>query len=218
MSILLVIVSLLITDPGKIGKINTLKTEARKAYAAADYATAVEKYRLLTDSLQVKEDEITMNLANAYFQLNDSAQAQSSYQQLLGSTNPSIRSTAHQQLGVMNNRQGKFDEALNNFKQAIKADPANRDARYNYEMLKKKLEAKRQQEEKEKNKDKNKAQKPSEYAKRLKEQADALVRRNLFQDAHTLMTDGLKQDPSVSYYQDFIERLNTVVTINQGSR
>ena len=40
----------------------------------------------------------------------------------------------------MANRQSKFEEALNHFKQAIKSDPTNKDAQYNYELLKKKLE------------------------------------------------------------------------------
>ena len=43
-------------------------------------------------------------------------------------------------LGVLANQQNKYEEALANFKQALKADPANEDARYNYEMVKKKLE------------------------------------------------------------------------------
>ena len=39
----------------------------------------------------------------------------------------------------MTNQRGKPEEALNYFKQAIRALPANNDARYNYEMLKKYL-------------------------------------------------------------------------------
>ncbi len=142
----------LVTDPGKISKINTLKTEARKAFASGDYKTAIEKYRYLTDSLSIHEDEVKLNLANAYFQENDTTNAFSSYQNLVGSSDIAIRSKANQQLGVLNNRQGKFEEALANFKQSIKADPANRDARYNYEMLKKKLEEKKKKEEEEQQK------------------------------------------------------------------
>ncbi|NBP67354.1 MAG: tetratricopeptide repeat-containing protein [Cytophagia bacterium] len=138
------------TDPGKISKINTLKSEARKAFNAGDYQTAVSKYKMLKDSLVVNEDEINLNLAHAYYQLKDSAQAISAYQEIASSSDNTIRSKANQQLGIIHNQQGKFEEALNNFKQAIKADPNNMDARYNYEMLKKKLEEQKKKEEQQK--------------------------------------------------------------------
>lgn len=203
-----------LTDPGKISKVNTLKKEAQKAYNAGDYTTAIEKYRMLKDSMKVAEDEVTLNLANAYFQKNDTTAALTEYQQISSSTNNAIRSKSNQQIGVLNNRQGKFEEALANFKQAIKADPNNMDARYNYEMLKKKLEEKKKREEERKEKEKNKSNKPSEFAKKLKEQADKLVRQFLFMDAYQLMSDGLKQDQSVSFYQDFIDRLQLITQID----
>jgi tetratricopeptide (TPR) repeat protein len=158
----------LLTDPGKISKVNTLKKEAQKAYNAGDYSTAIEKYRMLKDSMKIAEDEVTLNLANAYFQQNDTTAALTEYQQILGSSNNAIRSTSNQQIGILNNRQGKFEEALNNFKQAIKADPNNMDARYNYEMLKKKLEEKKKQEEQKKN-DQQKDQKPQDQKDQQKQ-------------------------------------------------
>ncbi|NOT76655.1 MAG: hypothetical protein HOP08_17140 [Cyclobacteriaceae bacterium] len=145
---------LFIDPPGKITKVNSAKAEAKKAYLAGDYKAAVAQYKLL-DSLGVKEDEVSMNLAHSYFQLKDTTNAQNSYQSLTTSANPKFRSVANQQLGVLNNRNGKFEEALNYFKSALKADPANEEARYNYEMLKKKLEEKKKEEEKQKQQDKD---------------------------------------------------------------
>ena len=138
-----------IVDPVTIGKINSLKREAREAYVAGDYKTAITKYRYLLDSLHATEDEVMLNLANAYFNANDTTQAMAGYQTVMGSPKADIRSKAQQQLGVMNHRSGKLEEALNNFKQAIKADPNNRDARFNYEMLKKKLEDEKKKKEQE---------------------------------------------------------------------
>ncbi len=138
------------TDPGKISKVNSLKSEARKAFNSGDYQTAVSKYTMLKDSLAVKEDEINLNLAHAYYQLKDSTQAITAYQEVASSSDNTIKSKANQQLGIIHNQQGKFEEALNNFKQAIKADPNNMDARYNYEMLKKKLEEQKKKEEQQK--------------------------------------------------------------------
>jgi len=147
-------------DPGEIGKINSLKSQAKDAYKKGDFKTAISKYRYLVDSLGVQEDEVKLNLANAYFQSNDTTNTATSYQPLTQSTNPKIRSIAHQQLGVLSNRQNKHEEALANFKQALKADPTNDDARYNYEMVKKK------------NKEQNKEQKQDQKEKQDQQNKD----------------------------------------------
>lgn len=155
----ILLLMLLMVDPGDIGKINSAKSEAKKAYMAGDYATAIKKYTYLVDSLGVKEDEMLMNLANSYFLTNDTTNAMSSFQPLTMSSNPQLKSVANQQLGVLSNRQGKFEDALNYFKQALKANPANDDARFNYEMVKKKLQEQQKNKDQKGQNDKNQEQK-----------------------------------------------------------
>lgn len=206
-----------LTDPGKISKINSLKTEARKAFHAGDYATAIEKYQFLRDSLQVNEDEVTLNLANAYFQQSDTTNALSTYQQVVTSPTNSIRSKAHQQIGVLNNRQGKFDEALASFKQSIKADPNNMDARYNYEMLKKKLEEKKKQEEQQKKDQQQKdnpkdqqqqqdQQKKDEQQKKEQEQKDSEQKKSDNKDEQSKKEDQKKEDQKKSEQEKETEK------------
>jgi Ca-activated chloride channel family protein len=167
---LFLLASLLSIDPSKISKVNKLKSEAKQAYLAGDMKTAIEKYKFLVDSLKVNEEEVTMNLANAYFNMNDTANAVNRYQPLSVSRDSKINSWANQQMGVVANRQGKFDEALNYFKQAMKAEPNNEQARYNYEMVKKKLEEKKKQEQQ--NKDKNQDKKDDQKKDQNKDQKD----------------------------------------------
>ena len=157
-SLLFILLTLILTDPAKIGKINRVKEEAKKAYLAGDYEMAAAKYKYLTDSLAVTEEEVLLNLANAYFQLNDTTSAIGQYQSLTQSANNKIRSLAQQQLGVARNKQAKFEEALNHFKEAVKADPANDDARYNYELLKRKLDEQKKQEQQQKDQNKDQQQ------------------------------------------------------------
>jgi len=171
---LLLLLAMLI-DPTKIARINSLKSEAKSAYIKGDFKTAVQKYKYLVDSLNIQEDEVLLNLANAYFQLNDTANAAGQYLSLTRSPKSQLRSKAQQQLGVLTNRQGKSEEALNHFKEAIKSDPTNEDARYNYEMLKKKLEEKKKQEQqkKDQNKDQDKQdEKKDQQNKDQKEKQD----------------------------------------------
>jgi Ca-activated chloride channel homolog len=155
MKVGILILMALLVDPGKIGQVNALKSQAKEAYLKGDYKTAISKYRTLVDSLGVTEDEVKLNLANAYFEAKDTANTAMSYQPLTQSQNSKIRSVAHQQLGVLSNRENKHEEALASFKQALKADPTNEDARYNYEMVKKKLEEQKKKEEEQKKNDPN---------------------------------------------------------------
>lgn len=155
----------MLTDPMKITRINQTKREARTAFNSGDFKTAIAKYKYLSDSLGVKEDELMLNLAHAYFQTKDTTNAYPIYQQLSASTLNTVRSKAQLQLGIMHHQQNKLEEALNNFKQAIKADATNMDARYNYEMLKKKLDEKKKQEEQKKKDQQNKDQQKQDQDK-----------------------------------------------------
>ena len=143
---------ILSVDPAMVRKINSAKSAAEDAFRKGDYAAAITHYKYLVDSLSVKEDEVLINLANAYYLAKDTSNAFNQYQAVTESPKTDIRSKAFQQLGLMANQQGRAEEALNLFKQAIKAEPSNDDARFNYEMLKKKLEEQKKKEEEEKQK------------------------------------------------------------------
>ncbi len=173
--LIFVVASLLFTDLDKIGKINSAKAEAKKAFLEGKFKVAIEKYKYLIDSLGVNEEEVKANLASAYFQANDTANAVNTYQQLAQSNNKKINSVANQQLGVMANNTEKLEEALQHFKQALKASPENEDARYNYEVVKKKLEEKKKQQQEnkdQKDQDKKDDQKKDQDKKDQKDQKD----------------------------------------------
>ncbi len=190
----------------RISTINDYKEKAEKAYLSSDYKGAADAYRFLIDSMGVADDPLYLNLANTYFHLSDTSDAAYFYTKVLGGKNKKLISRAYAQLGVLSKWKNDNESALNNFKWALKSDPSNETARYNYELLKKLME--RQQKQKN---DKNKNQQPSEYAKKLKKQADALVRVNQFEEAFSLMKKGLEVDKTVSAYSDYIKRLQDVV-------
>ncbi len=144
---LVIILAIMINDPKEIAKINALKKEAEAAYLAADYELAVSKYTLLHDSLGVDDPAIKLNLAHAHYHLGDTAGAKSNYNSLATSESTKMKSIALQQLGVMSKDAGKLEEALQQLKSAIKADPSNKEAIYNYEVVKKLLEDQKQQEQ-----------------------------------------------------------------------
>ena len=161
MKFYLVIFVLFALDPiGKLDRVarqNALKKEAREAFAREDFKTAIEKYQYLQDSLSVRDDNILLNLANAQYKIADSSNALGNYQKLTSSANKNLQSIAYQQLGVMNNKPQNQQQALDYFKKALKADPSNEEARYNYELLKKLMKEQQNQEDQKKD-DKNKDQ------------------------------------------------------------
>ena len=134
-------------DVNRIANINKLKNEAETAFLNEDYQGAVEKYLLLTDSLRIQDENVLLNLSNAYFELKDSANAQSNYQKLVNSSNREIRSKAFQQLGVLADQKNQLPVALDMFKESLKSNPGNEAARFNYELVKKKLENQANQEQ-----------------------------------------------------------------------
>ncbi|MDE0471094.1 MAG: hypothetical protein OXH57_04070, partial [Ekhidna sp.] len=153
MRLLLITLSILFSsNPKEIAKINSIKKEAEKAYLSGDYQLAALKYSLLSDSLNVEDDLIKLNLGHAYFNLGDTSGAKLSYEKLGMSSDKKLKSIAYQQLGVMSKEAGKLEQSLQQLKSAIKADPANEDAIYNYEVVKKLL--KEQKEQQQQNQDK----------------------------------------------------------------
>ncbi|MFK7952327.1 MAG: hypothetical protein AB8B73_05740 [Ekhidna sp.] len=152
--ILFVFLALFTNDPKEIARINALKKEAEKAYLAGDYELALAKYAILSDSIGVDEDEIKLNLAHSHYQLGDTTGAKLNYNQLTRSGKNPLKSIAYQQLGIMSKDNGKLEEALQQMKSAIKSDPSNQAARYDYEVVKKLIkEQQEQQQQDDQNKD-----------------------------------------------------------------
>ncbi|MTI30837.1 tetratricopeptide repeat protein [Xanthovirga aplysinae] len=196
-----------------IAKINKLKTKAEEAFVAENYKEAIKTYEYLTDSLDVKDDDnLWLNLSNAYYHNSQNDKAKNIYQRLTTSENQEVRSLSYQQLGVLAFKDEKEQESLQHFKESLKANPNNEEARYNYELIKKYLNKQQQEQEEQQQEDKIE---PSDFAKRLKEKADSLVAAKRYQEAVQLMENGLKIDETVAAYNDFIQRTKIIVTIDQ---
>ena len=142
-----------INDLNKIAKANEHKKAARQAYLEEDYETAAYHYQFLKDSLDINDESVLLNLANSLYRIQDSTAARSLYNNLLEETSPQIKSQAHQQLGAMNFNSKEYQEALDQFKNALRTDPANEDARYNYELLKKLLKEQEEEKQNQENQD-----------------------------------------------------------------
>ncbi|WP_305952457.1 M48 family metallopeptidase [Emticicia oligotrophica] len=118
---------------------NALKIEAGKAFYKKDYSLATKKYEELANISYNLEPEARLNLAHAYFNINDTTQALEEYKKLVRLNDVSISTSAMIQVGVIETMLGDSSGAMNLFRIALQNDNDNKIARYNYELLRKKL-------------------------------------------------------------------------------
>lgn len=161
------------SSPVKISRENTLRKEAMEALRATNYPEALQKLKILSDSLGVMDEEVRSNLALAYFKTEDLEHAAELYKTLAPSANPKVRSVAHQQLSHISMSKDDLKAALVHAKEALKADPTNEDARYNYELLKKlKQEQDQQNQDNQDNKEKQDQKQDQQQQDQQQQQQD----------------------------------------------
>jgi len=174
MKVVLLIFLLVIglNDFNRISEVNHYKNEAEEAVQAKDYERAISAYKVLIDSLGVMEEPVLLNIANAYYNISDTTNAAYYYSRLVDGKDTGIRSQAYHQLGVIDQQQNKLEAALDHFKNALKSNPGNEAARYNYELLKKLMQDQQQQEQNQDQKNEDQNQEKQEQEQQKKEQQD----------------------------------------------
>jgi tetratricopeptide (TPR) repeat protein len=137
------------------------------------------------------------------------AVARQEYAVLTSSPDEKIASVASNQLGYASIKGSDVFEsqsgdsllfmALEYFKNALRKDPANDSARYNYELVKKVID----------------------FPETILSEAKALIAQKRYREAAALMEKGMRRDPRLRRQQDFMQRLRTVIAIDsletQGS-
>ncbi len=131
-----------------------------ESYRNAKYAEAIQHFANFKNDEPRFESFTSFNIAHSNFFQDSFKVAQNIYSNLL-STLPKIqKSEAYNNLGIIVAKEPKKDEeALQYFKNAILENPDNEEARYNYELLKKRIQQQQNQQNPEDNKDNQKDEK-----------------------------------------------------------
>ncbi|WKN32519.1 hypothetical protein PZB74_04060 [Porifericola rhodea] len=153
-----------------IATVNRLKKEAAAAYQNGEYEKAIANYQTLLDSLNIEDPNIRLNLAHSLIQAGDTVSAQRNYNRLLRTEDTNIKSVAYQQMGVIASGQKKYEEALSIFKESLKANPSNEEARYNYELVKELLKKQEEQQQNQENQQNQNQQNDQQKDKNQQEQ------------------------------------------------
>ena len=146
----------------RIDEINKLTDSAEKSFFSKNYDESIRNYKTLIDSLDYSNEKIYLNLAHSYLLSNDTLNAIENYNFASLTENNKIKSIALQQLGNINEKNKKLDEALSFYKESIIANNNNEDSKYNYELVKRRIEEKKKKNQQNNKKDQNKNSKDNQ--------------------------------------------------------
>lgn len=135
----IVLLFLSIRSLTNVSERNRLKIEAGTAFLKKNYVLARDKYQNLANISFNLEPEARLNMAHSYFYTQDTARALLEYKRLLRVSDERVFTGALIQIGVINAMQNDSITAMQLFKEALQKNPDNLTARYNYELLKKRL-------------------------------------------------------------------------------
>ena len=153
-----------------------------------DFSEATLQYQLLAKQSFFTPPEVTLNLANALFEVNDTLAARKKYAQLVSLKEPLLASSTYSQLGLIFCSEKDTLRALALFKEALILKPDNEIARFNYELLKRQYHVKPKQVRDDDNTQKNRQNPPPQTQEELKEIAKDNSQRELLK---TLKNYGL---------------------------
>jgi tetratricopeptide (TPR) repeat protein len=153
---------------------NTNETikKGNDAYKKKDYQTATKKYN---EVVQKNENNATaqFNLGNALYKTEKKEDALNAFEKAKTNlTKPMEKSNALYNKGVVLQNDKKLEDCILHYKNALKLNPYNEDARHNLQLAikKQKQEKEKQEKEKEKNKDDKPKPQPSNLSKKEADQ------------------------------------------------
>lgn len=187
--------------------------EGNKLFAEEKYDEANTRYR---DALIENPESpiIQFNIGGVEYKKRNFEEALKAYEKSVSSDDILMQSRAYYNIGNTLYQLKKLPESIQFYKKALELNPNDDDAKYNLEYVRAKL--KDNADKKNQGQDQQQKQdpiKPSEYAKELLKQAQALVAERKYLDAKTLLEDGLKKDETVEAFRDFMTRLDEVIEI-----
>lgn len=184
------------------------------AYEEGNYVLADSLYRLALKD-EPENSKLYFNLGNALAKqgkIEDAIEAYLNSQEYAETEKD--RAMAQYNIGTLLAGNEDWKPAAHHFRNSLKLNSLDLEAKHNYELAAKKAaEEENEQNQDQQNQDQEQEE-PSEYAKAMKKRAEKLVEEQRYQEAFNLMQDALKNDKTVQNFNDFIERINTVSTIN----
>jgi Ca-activated chloride channel homolog len=184
--------------------------KGNKEYEKGSYGEADLHYRKAWEK-KPDSDKANYNLGNALYKQSQFEPAITKYETLIARESDKNKlATYYYNLGDAYFKAQNLEKSIEAYKQSLRLNPTDDDAKHNL-FLAQQL---RKQEQQQKN-DNDQNKEASDFAKKLKKQAEELVAAREYQDAYNLMIDGEKKDQTVKLFRDFTNRISDVIKINQ---
>lgn len=214
-STILLLLMLIPSSWNRIAEENRAINRAERTFKLAEFENSVRAHLILLNDFAIRTPNANFNLGLSYQLNGQEAEAQRTFSGIVNSPDFKIASYSSNQNGVISAREDNYKEALQSFRLALIRNPNNEVARYNYEMLARWLDKNKDQQDKDQQPDEDQLQ-PSNYAKRMKADADRMVDQFNFTEALNIMQRAKEIDETVSYYQEFIDNLSDVNEIKSN--
>jgi len=121
--------------------------KANQAYENGNYEEAAELYRAAIAE-DPENPKLHFNLGNALAKMGNAEQAEAAYSRYKSLVeNPADESMADYNTGKMLTDMEQYDQALNYFREALKNNPDDEDARHNYELALRKQQEQQENEQ-----------------------------------------------------------------------
>jgi Ca-activated chloride channel homolog len=119
--------------------------QGMKAFGDGEFDEALKHFH--TAQLDLPDDRrLEFNIADSYYRLEDYASAEQSFGRVLSlGGDDSLAQRAYYNLGNTLYFQGRLEEAIDAYEQALVLDPEDEDARHNLEFVRQELEQRQQQ-------------------------------------------------------------------------
>jgi tetratricopeptide (TPR) repeat protein len=116
-----------------------LNHDGNQQYATGNYGGALETYRR-AEVLRPDLPAINYNAGNALDQQNDFQRALAEDQQAIHSTDAGIQDRAYYSMGNTYVHLNQLQDAIDAYKSALRANPSDTDAKYNLEIIQRRLD------------------------------------------------------------------------------
>jgi Ca-activated chloride channel family protein len=181
--------------------------EGNELFASEKYADAAISYKKATAQARTYFKS-SFNLGNALYVQKNYKEAITQYELAAsGSVIKLDKAAAYHNIGNAQLKEKEYSKAIESFKKSLRNNPKDEETRYNLAFAREKLKQKQEEDKK------NNPPPPSEYAKRMKKQADKLLKSYQFDKALKLLDGALEKDPTVANYKDFMKKIESVIEI-----
>lgn len=187
-----------------------LIAEGNEFFSQQKWELAQAKYaKALT--LRPSSVKANYNMGNLFYEQNLFSKAQPYFERAAqNAQSAQQKARIFHNLGNTFMRLKKYKEAEKAYKNSLLQNPKDNETRYNFALAKKLLNLKEKQE----NKNKENKPEPSDFALKVKTEADEATQNFEFSKALEIMQKGLEKDSTLNHFQDFMTKLKEITLLD----